>query len=706
TILNNSVNETHALTPIFGALTETRRASQLTTVRGERNLTITKVDFPDPVGSGSTLSYQILLNNTGDDTAFNVTVIEIYPFNVTFNGSSPAPSAGNNTFSLGNLEPNQTTTVNITVNVSPAMTAGTLNNTAFANASNLIGVNQTVNASTLTSIAEFIPPNVTDVTPIAASSFLLNDTVFISANVTDNVAVDAVYVALSYPNGSNTTMNLSLIAGNTYGVNFSNLTQRGQYDIIFVANDTSNNINNSAATNFFRQSLDIIDIVNQSQQFLNYSVAVMSNDSGVLNLSVNISGKRIKEMNISLHDETAINSILMIDDETPMNATPFFAEYAIDGSGLNFTNATAVVTAVGDSVLYTCKNYNFSSQDCIDGNWSALMNITAGQNYTLFLTPIDPAFLETSAAVDVAMAPINLTSFVIAFADNATGTIGFRVMNTNGSVIVNTTTVDSPADNTSRVDVAMLNSTEFALTWAKGPSGNVSLKLFQLNGSNTSNQVNLGSVGVNKDIAVATINGRFTVCYANDTNNDAEFRIFFNNLTNATGTISVDADMTPSLPLQNLVDCTGVNSTRWEYNWFDDGANDVSFDIRNQAGGSLTGEVDLDAAVGETAQVATTALDNDKMAFVFYDSADEDITIAIRTVNNTVILAPSDIDTAAGTISRVAAGTVRLNDTATNDSFVIAWWDSASSDIKAAVINSTGGNVTAPFTVEAQPNAT
>lgn len=115
-------------------------------------ITITKTDNPDPVFSGNTLSYTITIENTGTATVYNITIDEIYPGNVIFNGSSPAPTSGDNIFFFANLTVGSSTTINITVNVSSNFT-GILNNTVIANFTNQSSQNETpVNTSILTTV--------------------------------------------------------------------------------------------------------------------------------------------------------------------------------------------------------------------------------------------------------------------------------------------------------------------------------------------------------------------------------------------------------------------------------------------------------------------------------------------------------------------------------------------------------------------------
>jgi len=71
--------------------------------------------------------------------------------------------------------------------------------------------------------------------------------------------------------------------------------------------------------------------------------------------------------------------------------------YAIDPTGMNFTNATVTQTATGTE-LWKCKEYNFETQTCY-GTWEKVMTIIPGQNYTFILTPEDPLFTETRTDV-------------------------------------------------------------------------------------------------------------------------------------------------------------------------------------------------------------------------------------------------------------------------------------------------------------------
>jgi uncharacterized repeat protein (TIGR01451 family) len=89
-------------------------------------LEITKADAPDPVSPGGTLNYSISVNNTGNATATNVTVTEMYDENVTFVTAVPAPSSGDDTWQFATLNVSETRWINISVIVNVSVSNGTV----------------------------------------------------------------------------------------------------------------------------------------------------------------------------------------------------------------------------------------------------------------------------------------------------------------------------------------------------------------------------------------------------------------------------------------------------------------------------------------------------------------------------------------------------------------------------------------------------
>jgi len=117
-------------------------------------LVLSKTDTPDPVVEGQQITYSLIINNTGNGSAFNVTAIDSYPAGVIFHSSVPSPSSGNNVFSLGTVSNNTVATVNITVNVTvDVLQNGTvLNNSFVVDFAHANGTNYSLTASTTTTV--------------------------------------------------------------------------------------------------------------------------------------------------------------------------------------------------------------------------------------------------------------------------------------------------------------------------------------------------------------------------------------------------------------------------------------------------------------------------------------------------------------------------------------------------------------------------
>jgi uncharacterized repeat protein (TIGR01451 family) len=117
----------------------------------EANLSITKIDSPDPVTFGNNLTYTINVNNSnaaGTATASNVQVTDPIPANTTLvsatssQGSCPPPpnpgdSSGTVTCNLGTINAGGSATVTIVVRpTAAAVSAGSVSNTATVSSPN------------------------------------------------------------------------------------------------------------------------------------------------------------------------------------------------------------------------------------------------------------------------------------------------------------------------------------------------------------------------------------------------------------------------------------------------------------------------------------------------------------------------------------------------------------------------------------------
>jgi uncharacterized repeat protein (TIGR01451 family) len=157
-------------------------------------LSIEKSDYPDPVSIGGTLNYTIIVKNTGDATATNVTVTETYDVNVTFVSAVPGATIGNDTWIFATLNVNETKWINISV----AVNSTTPNGAVLHNIVNVTcdeGVTA-IDTENTTAFAVLVPPEITSFAPPTP----VNDTVctWRTFNVTVNQTVNVSW----YRNGA------------------------------------------------------------------------------------------------------------------------------------------------------------------------------------------------------------------------------------------------------------------------------------------------------------------------------------------------------------------------------------------------------------------------------------------------------------------------------------------------------------------------
>jgi uncharacterized repeat protein (TIGR01451 family) len=82
---------------------------------------------PATANTGETIIYTLHYWNSGDDTAYNVNITEIYPIEVTFVSANPAPTYGNNIWLIPTVAPGVHGWINITVTINDGVT-GTVTN--------------------------------------------------------------------------------------------------------------------------------------------------------------------------------------------------------------------------------------------------------------------------------------------------------------------------------------------------------------------------------------------------------------------------------------------------------------------------------------------------------------------------------------------------------------------------------------------------
>ena len=105
------------------------QATELTTIGGTSNLTISKSCNLSQAQPGYQLVYTISYGNNGTGTAHGVIITESYDANTTFVESNPAPTSSNNIWSIGDIASGGSGSITITVLVSESIgTETTLTN--------------------------------------------------------------------------------------------------------------------------------------------------------------------------------------------------------------------------------------------------------------------------------------------------------------------------------------------------------------------------------------------------------------------------------------------------------------------------------------------------------------------------------------------------------------------------------------------------
>jgi hypothetical protein len=114
-------------------------------------------------------------------------------------------------------------------------------------------------------------------------------------------------------------------------------------------------------------------------------------------IAVDLTEANIPIKRIELSDTTIANNSAGFLRAEEVNITDtasgYVKMYAIDPTAVNFTNATVTVVATGTE-LYKCREWDFDTQTC-KGEWTKIMDITPGSEYTFELTPEDPGYAET-----------------------------------------------------------------------------------------------------------------------------------------------------------------------------------------------------------------------------------------------------------------------------------------------------------------------
>ena len=204
---------------------------------------------------------------------------------------------------------------------------------------------------------DVIKPNLIGILPFSSRTYTNNNVVEISANVTDNVEVSLVTANITYPNSSVFKLSLNKQSSTEkYNYSFTTPTLYGQYNLIFFANDTSNNINNSELTNFYVNDTTPPKVFNLTPNGGSFAInnsfeigANFTDDSNLTFTKVNITfpNSTIEQVNLSNLANINFYNVSYFLPNLPGSYTLLF--FGNDSS--NNLNKTESVTITGtDSI--------------------------------------------------------------------------------------------------------------------------------------------------------------------------------------------------------------------------------------------------------------------------------------------------------------------------------------------------------------------
>lgn len=568
-----------------------------------------------------------------------------------------------------------------------------------------------------------------------------NKTYFISNGSLSNFSYDHSRIKISDSSGNKRRVNLRFfVPDNKKYHSVDGLARLGE-DQLFLKDTMPSNITNSSIENDTNTSSDNLIISSDNLIMITQPDELLINDTPIheskeiipiangspapgqelvldeiienatYDIEINFQDASVTRLNIEnlLYKENMEIGVDELDESKDyISGRTVEKAYAINLYDLEF-NSSSFTAIASATELWKCKDWNFTLQECY-GTWELHMNLTPGQEYSINLYPGDPGFVEafdTNEAVDVDMVALDNNTVVIAWVSAGAGNnIFFEIYDTNGTLMLNTTTIDTSADAGSRISLAAINQNDFVIGVIDSPSDSLVFYVYNRSGYPVVSGTTADSaIGVNADVDVCGLEDRFVVADANGADGDADYRIYYNNGSVAVGELNVDGNMAPGAINQNLMSIDALNSTHWVYTFFDDNnGNRIYAAVVNNVGTVNISSTIIDSNAGETGQVATTALGNNRFALVFYDSADQDITIYVARATGssfTADLAATDIELNVGAESRVAIESINM---VTQRYFVVAWYNITESVIKAAIYNETGSQMTAPFTVSSTPS--
>ncbi len=296
------------------------------------------------------------------------------------------------------------------------------------------------------------PPNVTGLIPAAATNYTSTQGIEIGANVTDDLGGgdSAALANITLPNGTSTLLTLKNLTFKTkFNTTYTIPSLLGRYNITFIANDTSNNINNTQTTYF--------SLKDQQSPSINLTYPLNTTYSTTINaLNYTVSDTYLQACWYSLNKGATNTTITCGNNVTGLSANPGsnnWTIYANDTSGnvnsssvVFYDNAGFPAITYIDAIPAQTINENsylpvkfyFTAQDSL--GVAKLNDTSIIANFTIAGNPVR----SNSSCVKVGNIDSNNVNYSCTvnlwyFDTSGTWNIGISINDTSGNAAYNTT---------------------------------------------------------------------------------------------------------------------------------------------------------------------------------------------------------------------------------------------------------------------------
>ncbi len=404
--------------------------------------------------------------------------------------------------------------------------------------------------------------------------------------------------------------------------------------------------------------------------------------------------------------QPAIGSTYQVSEtiEIAANVTD---NYMVDSVMANITYPNG--TTVQLNLTNASVRFNTSFKPLLAGNYSVVFiaNDSAANSNQSAHTD----FTATDISEDVAIAPLDNTTFAIAWVN--TREILLELRQVNGTSL-RRTIIDTDGGDFSRIDLIAVNATHVLAAWLDGINEDLEIALFDdnlnmLQGPQAMD-TQLGNTGGEDrgDVSVTLLSGSIAgIGWVDDDEGDYDFILWNYVLWSSAGSeLGIDTVMAEDATRQNFISNVAINETHISHIWFDENPPWTISAALSDGSSILMSQTTLNTTNGAVSKVGSTQLRDNKVAYAWFEDLNNDIYIGVdRFINQsrTIIREPYIIDSNAGTSQGITVGEINQG---SRSLFAVAWHDAASTDIKAAVYDDEGNEYTAPFVVSDDPDNT